>query len=336
MPFVSLIVPVFNEEEYISEFIDSVINQNYPQDKVEIILVDGGSLDRTLYIIEGYMSKSSNIVLLNNPQKSVPNALNLAISIAKGEAIVRLDVHASYPTNYVLKLITVLYETKADNVGASCVAIAKNKTTIGNSISATLGSRIGVGNSLFRLSSSIMTISVDTVPFGCFFRETFQKYGLFNDKLVRNQDLEYNKRILKAGGTVLLFPSLKFYYYCRETYYSFAKQNFDNGLWNILTLYYTKSFSSLSIRHFVPLCFVLFISLTSIFSVFSDLAASILFLVVLIYFLIILIVSIGLYHVKKISVFYTSLAFMVLHFSYGIGGIVGVFKMLSLMLSSNE
>lgn len=336
LPLVSLIVPIYNEENYITNFFESLFAQEYPMEKLEILLVDGGSTDNTVSLVERQKSKTRNLYLLNNPNKTVPYALNLAIAQSTGDVIIRLDVHSSYPSNYIETLVKILYETKADNVGAGCVAIAKNNTTIGNAISGTLSSSIGIGNSLFRLNSNKNTIPVDTVPFGCFLRGTFTKYGLFNEKLDRNQDLEFNKRIVKAGGVVLLHQSLQFDYYCRETFSSFANQNFRNGFWNILTVYYINSFSALSLRHLAPLFFVLFIFLTSILGFFYDWALALLILSVLIYLIIILFESFRLAKVKGVSLIFIIIAFLVLHFSYGIGSLAGIAKVFSLKISSVE
>ncbi|MDR2086126.1 MAG: glycosyltransferase family 2 protein, partial [Dysgonamonadaceae bacterium] len=169
---------------------------------------------------------------------------------------------------------------------------------------------------------------VDTVPFGCYKKEVFQKYGLYNEKLVRNQDIELNKRIKRDGGKIVLIPDTYCIYYARETFQSLMKNNYQNGKWNILTVYYTKMFDSLSIRHFVPMLFVLSLLLPLMFSFVYSPLLFLSMLSVLIYMALIFLISLKIALTKKLHLVYLIATFMCLHFSYGLGSLAGLFKVI--------
>jgi glycosyltransferase involved in cell wall biosynthesis len=321
---ISVIIPIYNEEKYIAKCLDSIIKSDYDKDKMEVLLVDGGSSDKTVEIIKEYQKKYPFFKLLHNQKKIVPVAMNIGIKNAKGEYIIRLDAHSMYPKDYFKKLIYYHRKLDADNVGGIVITEVKNKNNISNAIKNVLSDKLGVG-SAFR--SGVKEIKeVDTVPFGCYKKEIFDKVGLYDERLVRNQDIELNKRIKKAGGKIYLIPDIKCTYFARETYKDLAKNNFNNGLWNILTAYYTNSLSSLSFRHFVPLIFVLSLIVAFLLGFFNKIFFYIFLFILLSY---LTIISLRSFQIKKDTTFFHQfLAFLVLHFSYGIGSLVGIFKVL--------
>lgn len=322
----SVICPIYNEEKYIAKCIDSVLLQDYPKDDLEILFVDGMSTDKTREIVSKYAIKYPFIKLLDNPKKIVPYAMNTGIKAASGDVIMRLDAHATYKNNYFTALVVALKKYDADNVGAVCRTDVLNKTTKTLAIREVLSNKFGVGNSTFRTGIDGAQ-EVETVPFGCWKREVFEKYGLYDTRLVRNQDIELNKRIVRGGGKIVIIPDTYCTYLARETYKALAKNNYGNGKWNILTVYYTKEMRSLSVRHFVPLAFVLSLIVPVLIGLFWLPALCVSALSICMYLLALGAVSAKLAVGKKLNFFYLLASFIVLHISYGWGSFVGILKL---------
>lgn len=323
----SVICPIYNEEKYIANCIESILLQDYPKDDLEVLFVDGMSKDRTREIVAEYTRKYPFIRLIDNPEKIVPYAMNYGIKASKGEVIIRLDAHATYEKNYFSALVRRLNELGADNVGSVCKTDVLNKTPKTLAIREVLSNKFGVGNSVFRTGID-KVMEVDTVPFGCWRRDVFDKYGLYDLRLVRNQDIELNKRILRGGGKIFIVPDTYCTYLARETFKGLAKNNYGNGKWNILTVHYTKQVNSLSIRHFIPLAFVLSLILPVIASIFYLPLIALAALSLIAYVLLLGLISIKLSFSKKLNFFYLLASFLVLHLSYGWGSLVGICKVL--------
>ncbi len=329
---VSIIIPVYNEEKHIEKCIQSLLQNDYPKEHMEILFVDGMSNDKTREIIALYCKKYSFIRLLDNLKKITPVAMNIGIREAKGEYLIIMGAHSSYPANYVSKLISWMENLRVDLVGANCKIGVVNKNSKTNAIIKVLTNKLGVGNGMFRLGVSQPT-KVDTVAFGCYRKETFHKVGLFNEQLVRNQDIELNKRIIKNGGTIYLVPDVDFTYYARETFTEIAKNNYGNGLWNILTVYYTKDFRSLSIRHFIPLTFILSLIIPTLLAFFKYEFIYVSLISFIMYNIAVISQSIKL-NDETTNIFNLIQAFYTLHFSYGFGSLVGLFKVLKMKMQN--
>ncbi|MBO6030451.1 MAG: glycosyltransferase family 2 protein [Prevotella sp.] len=322
----SVICPVYNEEKYIAQFLDSVLQQDYPQTELEILLVDGMSKDRTRDIVGDYIKRYPFIRLIDNPDRIVPYAMNRGIDAAQGEIIMRLDAHASYQTDYFSVLVNGLRKLHADNVGTVCKTDVLNKTAKTLAIREVLGNKFGVGNSTFRTGIDHVR-EVETVPFGCWPREVFEKYGKYDVRLVRNQDIELNKRIIRGGGKIFILPDSYCTYYARETWRDLAKNNYGNGKWNILTVFYTKTFSSLSFRHFVPLLFILSLIVPLLLAFIWPPIALVSLASFLAYMSLLSIVSLKLASQKHLSFFFLFITFVVLHLSYGWGSLMGIISL---------
>lgn len=324
---ISIICPIYNEEKYIEKCINSILGQDYPRHEMEILLIDGMSNDKTREIVQFYQQQYPFIRLLDNPDRIVPFALNIGIKEAKGDVLIRLDAHAYYPTNYFSCLVQNLVHFNVDNIGAVCKTdvFTKNAKTL--SIKEVLSNRFGVGNSLFRIGIKT-AMEVDTVPFGCWRKDVFDKYGLFDTRLVRNQDIEFNKRILRNGGKIMIIPDTYSIYYARETFQSIMKNNYENGKWNILTIKITKQLKSLSIRHFMPLLFLLSLIIPSALSSFYFPLIFVSLASLLLYTLMVMIISLRISIRKRLNLFYLMISFFSLHLSYGYGSLVGIFKCL--------
>lgn len=327
----SVICPIYNEEKYIVPFLDSVLQQDFSHDDMEVLLVDGMSRDRTRQIISQYIAKYPFLRLLDNPERTAPCAMNVGIKEAKGEVIIRLDAHALYPSNYFSTLVIRLYQLNADNIGCVLNTDVLNKTPKTLAIREVLSNRFGVGNSSFRTGVS-SACEVDTVPFGCWRREVFQKCGLYDKRLVRNQDIELNKRIKRGGGHIFIIPEISCTYLARETFKALAKNNYGNGKWNILTVYYTKYFSSLSLRHFIPLAFVLSLLLPVLLMPLNVWIGSLALMSLCAYLIALGGVSLAIWKEKRLNFFYLLMSFLTLHLSYGWGSLMGIFKVIGLKI----
>lgn len=319
---VSIIVPLFNEEKYINNFIKSLINQTYPLENMEWILIDGVSTDNTKKIIENYIIlKKYPIKLLTNKDRKTPNALNIGISQARGKYIIRLDAHAFFYPEYIEKCVYYLENTNADNVGG--IAETTAKTFIGKSISQMLSTKFGVGSSEFRIGNG--NKFVDTVPFGAFRRAIFDEIGLFNTKLLRSEDNDINSRIREHGGKIWLAEDIRFAYFCRETVIGILKMGLLNG--NALFHTMRENKKAMNIRHFIPFLFVISLVFLLGASLFSLIFLRILKLELLIYILLDIYYS----FLKKRIIYgiVTVWLYPLFHISYGVGSI---FSLLNIYL----
>lgn len=260
---VSVIVPLYNEERYIKDFIVSLANQTFPMEQMEWILVDGKSTDNTVGIIRSFLEdKKYPIVLLHNEKRKTPYALNMAIERASGDYIIRLDAHASYDCNYIERCVYYLDTTDADNVGGVAQTVASG--FVGEAISKMLSTKFGVGGSDFRIGNG--NRYVDTVPFGAFRKEVFERVGLFNTKLLRSEDNDMNSRIRESGGKIWLSEDIKFKYFCRDTVKGILKMGLQNG--NALFFTLRENSKAMSLRHFIPFLFLISLLVMPVISVF--------------------------------------------------------------------
>ncbi len=246
-PFVSILIPTFNEEGFISECLNSIFNNNFPHDKLEILVIDGGSTDNTIKEVGAFCSLNPEVKLIHNPKKIVPAAMNIGISEAKHSIILWLGAHAIYQNRYISNSVSTLLEEKCSSVGGVISPIGK--TLVGQAIAAATTSKFGIGNAKYRNAKKRQ--EVDTVFGGCWLKENILSIGGFNENWVRNQDYELNFRLRKRIGPIILEPTIQCQYYCRETIPSLAKQYFQYGFWRFNTL--LKHPKSFTLRQGAPL-----------------------------------------------------------------------------------
>lgn len=324
-PSISIVIPCLNEEKYIQSCIDSLLSNGYSKDLLEIIVIDGGSNDSTISILNELKGSTPQLKIIHNPKKVTPISLNLGIQHATKDFILISGAHASFEISYLETLVHV-FETQSDAIGVGGVmrTRVKRSTALSESIRTVLMHPIGVGNSKFRTGVNQLT-KVDTVPFGLYKAELLKKSKGYDERLIRNHDMELSKRLSKMGGSIYLCPDAICNYYARENWKELAKNNFNNGKWNIKTVFITKTFSSLSLRHFMPLGFllslmlplILFIFLPKYFIAYIPLVIGSIYLSILSFF------AIGV--TRKHNRFaFVLFSFIVLHFSYGIGSLMGL------------
>lgn len=320
--FISVVMPIYNEEKYIVDCIESLLQQDYPIENMEWIFVDGGSKDRTCDLVKEYINKYPKLIqLLDNPHKTVPYAMNIGIAAATGEYIIRLDAHAEYENDYIKKCVYYLNTMDAENVGG--VAETKGRGFVGATIAKMLSSKFGVGNSQFRTNGK--SGYVDTVPFGAFRKEVFQKYGGYDERLTRNQDNEMNYRIRKNGGRIYMAEDIHLTYYCRDSIRGISKMAVQNGKWNVITMKLCPG--AMGVRHFIPLTFVLSVIGLAILGCLWNVFLMLLGFELLLYFALDGLFSVKLANNVKEAVLLLVL-FPIFHVTYGVGSFIGITKVL--------
>ena len=321
-PIVTIIMPVRNEADHIERSLEAVLEQDYPSEKMEAIVADGMSSDGTREIVQSLRTKHSKLRLIKNPGKIVSTGLNLALRQARGKIIIRVDGHCEIAPDYVLTCVKRLLQEDVDGVGGPIETIGETFTA--QSIALAMSSPFGVGNSAFRTVKDRM-ILVETVAFAAYRRETIQRVGLFDEELVRNQDDEYNYRLCKAGGKILLVPDIRSRYYSRSSLRALWRQYFQYGFWKVRV--FQKHPRQMRLRQFVPPAFIaVLLGLGLLSFVFS-------------YGKVLLVLTGGVYLVANLSasvcvaarhgwthLFLLPFIFGILHFGYGLGFLMGLVR----------
>ncbi|MBZ0233142.1 MAG: glycosyltransferase family 2 protein, partial [Deltaproteobacteria bacterium] len=231
-PLVTIAMPAYNEERFIEACIRSVQAQDYPADRIEILVADGRSTDRTREILAELAEEDPRIRVIDNPERLQAAGLNQLIREARGEIVVRMDVHCEYAPSYVRKCVETMEKTGADNVGGA--QRARAKTAFQRALCAALTSPLGVGGAGYRDASK--EGFVDTVFLGAFRRKIFETIGLYDPRAITNEDAELNQRLLESGGKIYLSREIEVHYYPRDSFQTLAKQYYKYGRGRARTL----------------------------------------------------------------------------------------------------
>jgi GT2 family glycosyltransferase len=309
----SIIVPVYNEIDYVDKLIESLLyNDGITK---ELLLVDGRSNDGTTEKIKAISEKNKAIKYVDNPMRYVSQGFNKAFKMSKGKYLALVGAHAEYSENYFSSGVQILEKNKADAVGG--VLIQKGKSWKGNVIANVMSSKLGVGNTPFRTETEERF--VESAAFAIYKREIFERIGFFDEELIRNQDDEFHYRLNAAGFKMLMTPSMSANYFVRENIPSLFKQYYNYGLYKPLVL--KKVPSGLKLRHLIPFFFtgyIFFLPLAILYPIYL--------IPLLCYILLIFYISIKTNNSFK-TVLYCMLIFPTLHFSYGLGFLLGLFKL---------
>ena len=326
-PFVSVVMPCGDESDFIKKSLGSLIATEYPKEILEIIIVvDKYSNDGTKEILKEIASSNTVVKILENEKRAVPFAMNIGIGEARGDIIVRVDSHGEYPSDYIEKCVEYLEKTGAWCVGGPFYNKPAENTFMAKAICAVLSSPFMVADSKFRTKKEAMY--VETVPFGAFKREVFDKIGLYDERFIRHQDYELCKRIIKFGGKIFMTPDIVNNYYPRSTLSSLLHKARYYGLWDTFSLK-MKSYT-FAWRHFVPAPFFLGTLLCLALAVVGIFKYSLLTVIglvpIMVYLAIGFIFSIGICKKNKLNLF----AALVLpficflyHFNFGYGLVKG-------------
>lgn len=250
---VAIVIPTLNEEHFISRCLNSIIKQTYEFEKMDVMIIDGGSTDNTKKIVAEYQKSHQNIRFIENKKKIQSVAFNIGFKKSTAPYIIRLDAHAEYDSKYISLCIENLkQDEKRGNVGGRCNILPFNQSIWAQTNAILNHSRFGIGGAAFRVSNEAH--NTDSVPFGAFPRKIIEKIGGMREDLPRGEDNEYNSRIRKAGYKIFFDPNIISSYFARPTLGASCKQMYANGN-SIGYLYYIDR-EAIGIRHLVPLLFV--------------------------------------------------------------------------------
>ena len=318
-PFVSIIVPCYNEETTIRHLLDSVLAQTYPRAQMELVISDGMSTDHTRDVIAVFQKEHTDLAVrvVKNLARTIPSGLNQAIRESNGEIVIRLDAHSMPIPEYVERCVAAHESNKGDNVGGVWEIHAGADTWIAKSISFAAAHPLGVGDAMYRLNAKAG--AVDTVPFGSFRRTLIDKIGVFDETLLSNEDYEFNTRVRESGGTVWLDPSIRSVYFSRSTLGRLASQYWRYGFWNFKML--QRYPHTLRWRQALPPLFVLILFVLIVLSLFTGFARYVLAAQLFVYFSALGLAGLKLAIEKKTGVLLLGLplAISTMHMAWGAG-----------------
>lgn len=323
IPLISVILPIRNEQSYIIGTLEAINSQTYPPEFIEVIVADGQSNDQTVILVEKFATERSkfSVRLVNNKQRIFSTGFNEALKYAKGQVVVMLGGHSRISPTYLEQCVSYLIDTQADCVGG--VINTHGDTPISESIALAMSTSFGVGGVAFRITKKNIVKEADTVAFGTYRKEVFDKIGVLDISLVRNQDDEFNYRLRKMGGKIVLVSSIRVDYSSRGNLIKLWKQYFQYGYWKVRVM--QKHPAQMHLRQFVPPAFVAFLLSGGILALLNVTIVKLWLIVLISYIFISLFVSMnisrhdGWCHFARLP-----LIFATLHISYGLGFLIGL------------
>lgn len=320
----SIVIPARQEARFIGRCLDSIIANDYPEDRLEVLVMDGMSTDRTPDIVADYSRRYPWIRLVANPKMITPAAFNIGVKASRNDLLMILGAHATVAPDYVRRCVDGLLSSGADNVGGAIHTIPQTHSWMSGAIASALSHSFGVGNSVFRKHVT-RPQWVDTVYGGCYRRTLFDRLE-FDERIIYSEDIEFNLRLRHLGGRILLLPDIVSWYYARSTVGSFWRINIRNGQWAIIPLVLSPVVP-MRLRHFVPLIFVSSLLGSFVLTVLGHgLGLAALMTIVAAYLTDSLIAAIDITLRRRDAAYLLKMpfAFAVLHFGYGIGSIMGI------------
>lgn len=322
-PFISLIIASRNEEQFIRRCLDSIIQQTYPRHRLEVLVVDGMSSDKTKERVKEYIQNYPFIQLLENPKKLTPFAMNIGIKNSKGDVIILVNAHSLLDKDFLKNSIHYLNRTGADAVGGMLESINEESSSIAKAIPIATDSIFGAGGRRYRnrLEEGFVR---DTLPYCAYRRDLIDRIGWIDEDLIRDQDEEFNYRILKNGGKIYYTPRIKSYLYIRPDFRRVWKQHFQYGYFKPLVA--QKAGGIFTWRQTIPSIFVGSLFITGLFSLFIKYSLWGFFLILGSYIGLNLLFSLILSIRESFKLFpLIAISFATLHVSYGFGYIKGIF-----------
>lgn len=249
---VTVVIPALNEEHFLGDCLDSVTAQDYGT--LQIVVVDGGSNDRTVEVIEQHMTDDPRIELVRNHRPRIPSSLNLALEQARGKWLVRVDAHSTVGPDYVRRAVERLREDSWGGVGGRKDGVGR--TSAGRAIAAAMGSRFGVGNSTYHHGTTVQ--EVDHLPFGAYPVDVVRSVNGWDEDLVANEDFEFDYRLRQAGLRLLFDPAMVIRWHCRQSIGDLFRQyqRYGRGKVDVVQ----RHPESMSVRHFAPPALVVYLA----------------------------------------------------------------------------
>jgi succinoglycan biosynthesis protein ExoA len=317
-PFVTFIIPMRNEEAWIERCLNSVLAQDWPRGRFEVLVADGMSDDRSLDILGALSAADDRVRVIENPGRIVPSGMNLAIREARGSIIARVDAHTIVEPDYLRRGVELLQKLEgAANVGGPMVCLGGSP--VADAIAGAMGSRFGIG-ATFHFAET--EEECDTVYMGMWPISVFEEVGLFDEELVRNQDDELSYRIRKAGGRIFVSPAMRSLYQNRESWKALLRQFYQYGVWKVRVL--QKHPAQMSLRHFVPPGFQFSVLGLVLAGLFLPLFAALGFGLLGLYLA--AMVAVAVREAPAGQVFRWWLAFVIIHQAWAAGFLVGLVK----------
>lgn len=317
-PFLSVLLAVKNEGQYIENTLSMLFNQNYPSDKFEVIVADGCSDDDTVEIVKKFSQIHENCILLNNDKILSASGWNLGLKYSRGEVVSFLSGHVDFEKNYYTKLVKRL--TK-DICGVGGPSVTKGKSRKGIIISLAYLSPFGSGGASFLSDSE--EGEVESIVFGCYWKKDIQKAGGFDEKCERGQDWDLNVRLRSMGFRLYKVNDVRTEPYVRDTFKSLWRRHYFAGLWK--TYINRKYKNAFLLRHLIPPIFALGLTLSIILGVFWNWIILIPTVILIMYMIISIQMTVK-YGMKVFDVFLFMVVFFIIHYSYGIGFLLGLGK----------
>jgi succinoglycan biosynthesis protein ExoA len=325
LPEVSIIVPCFNEQATIRLLLQAILQQSYPEDRLEVVIADGMSTDSTRQEIAAFEAENPGIRVrvVDNPRRHIPAGLNQAIQAAQGEVVVRLDAHSVPQNDYVARSVADLQAGLGDNVGGVWEIRPGGPGWMARAIARAAAHPLAVGDARYRYTNQAQL--VDTVPFGAFYRELLQRLplpsggapGPYDETLLTNEDYEFNTRIRQSGGRIWLDPAIRSAYFARATLSGLARQYLRYGFWKQRML--RRYPETLRWRQALPPLFVLSLLALGITTLFFPPVGWLLLFEAAVYLLVLALLGAqqALHHKDLALLVGLPLAIAVMHFTWG-------------------
>jgi glycosyltransferase involved in cell wall biosynthesis len=329
MHSVSILIPCYQERNFIRGCLESVLAFELPDlTEIEVLVLDGGSTDGTRDIVREVSERDNRVRLVDNPGRTQSAALNLGIPMSRGEYIMRLDAHSVYPSDYLKLCLQTALRTNADNTGGAVATLRRGDGYQSALVQAITTHKFGVGDSGFRTDAA--EGPADTVPYGFFKRTIFERVGLFDERLLRAQDYEMNRRIIHNGGKVWLNPRIQVRYYQQPDLRSFIRKQIVHEAPYNAYMWYVAPYA-FALRHAVTGVFAAGVLAGLILSPFSSLVRTVFLSVMALYFALAIVSGIqqAIRYREPRHVIFAPIAFFLFHFLHGIGILIGLVRLVT-------